>query len=173
MPRIPQLAEDASELLEKTRRQLGRVPNLYAALANGPAALAGYLAMRDHLTRGVLSTRLREQLALLVAQENHCTYCVSAHTLRGSKLGLTDEELARTRQASDDSDPHADAVLRLARDILRTQGRVDDGGLADARKAGVTDAELAEVVAHVALNTLSNYFNHLAQPDLDFPEVAA
>ncbi|MDQ1006055.1 putative peroxidase-related enzyme [Streptomyces sp. V4I23] len=173
MPRIPQLAEDASELLDKTRRQLGRVPNLYAALANGPAALAGYLAMREHLTRGVLSARLREQLALLVAQENHCTYCVSAHTLRGSRLGLTDEELARTRQASDDSDPHADAVLRLARDIMDTQGRVDDGVLADARQAGVTDAELAEIVAHVALNTLSNYFNHLAQPDLDFPEVAA
>jgi uncharacterized peroxidase-related enzyme len=173
VPRIPQLAEDASELLDTTRRQLGRVPNLYAALANGPAALAGYLAMRDHLTRGDLTARLREQLALLVAQENHCTYCVSAHTLRGSKLGLTDEELARTRQASDDSDPHADAVLRLARDIMHTEGRVDDAALADARKAGVTDAELAEIVAHVALNTLSNYFNHLAQPDLDFPEVAA
>jgi hypothetical protein len=49
VPRIPQLTEDTSELLDKTRRQLGRVPDLYAALANGPAALAGYLAMRDHL----------------------------------------------------------------------------------------------------------------------------
>ena len=173
MPRIPQLTEDPAGLFDKTRHQLGRVPNLYAALANGPAALAGYLAMRDHLTHGALRARLREQLALLVAQENHCTYCVSAHTMRGRKLGLTDEELARTREASDDGDPHADAVLHLAREIIRTGGRVEDTVLAAVREAGVTDAELAEIVAHIALNTLSNYFNHLAQPDLDFPEVAA
>ncbi|WP_250562629.1 carboxymuconolactone decarboxylase family protein [Sphaerisporangium fuscum] len=169
---MPQLTEDPSGLLEETRRQLGRVPNLYAALANGPAALAGYLAMRDHLTRGVLRARLREQLALLVAQENHCTYCVSAHTLRGGKLGMSQDELARTREADAD-DPHTRAVLRLARDVMRTGGRVDDEALAAARAAGVTDAELAEIVAHVALNTLSNYFNHLARPDLDFPEVPA
>jgi len=170
---MPQLTDDPSGLLDQTRRQLGRVPNLYSALANGPAALAGYLALHDHLGRGVLSARLREQLALLVAQENHCTYCVSAHTLRGRRLGLTDEELARTRKATDDTDPHADAVLRIAHEVMHTRGRVEDTTLADARQAGVTDAELAEIVAHIALNTLSNYFNHLAQPDLDFPEVPA
>jgi uncharacterized peroxidase-related enzyme len=173
VPRMPQLTEDPSGLLEQTRRQLGRLPNLYAALANGPAALAGYLAMRDHLSHGVLSARLREQLALLVAQENHCTYCVSAHTLRGQKMGLTDDQLIRTREAADDTDPHAHAVLQLAHEIMRTGGRVEDKALGDARQAGVNDAELAEIVAHIALNTLSNYFNHLAQPDLDFPEVPA
>ena len=129
--------------------------------------------LEDETIEFKAGARIREQLALLIAQENHCTYCVSAHTLRGSRLGLTDAELARTREASDDSDPHADAVLRLTREIIHTRGRVDDAALADARNAGVTDAELAEIVAHIALNTLSNYFNHLAQPDLDFPEVAA
>jgi hypothetical protein len=37
----------------------------------------------------------------------------------------------------------------------------------------VTDAEIAEVVGHIALNVLSNFFNHVAQPDLDFPLVPA
>ncbi|MDJ0347372.1 carboxymuconolactone decarboxylase family protein [Streptomyces sp. H10-C2] len=173
MPRLPQLTEDPTGLLDRTKAQLGRVPNLYAALANGPAALAGYLAMREELTRGALGPRLREQIALLVAQENGCTYCVSAHTLRGSRMGLGESELRRTREAADDTDPHADAVLSLTREVVRTHGRVDDATLARVRAAGVTDAELAEVVAHVALNTLSNYFNHLAQPELDFPEVQA
>lgn len=172
MPRIPLAEGDPHGLLAQTQAQLGRVPNLYGTLANGPAALQGYLAMRDALTRGVLRARIREQLALLIAQENACTYCVSAHTLRGSKMGLTDEQLAKTRDAADD-DPHTDAVLRIAREIVRTRGRVADGSLAAARAAGVTHAELAEITAHVALNTLSNYFNHLAEPRLDFPEVAA
>lgn len=173
MPRMPQLTDDRSGLLDQTRRALGRVPNLYATLANGPQALAGYLALRDHLGQGVLSARIREQLALLAAQENQCTYCVSAHTLRGGKMGLSEKELLRTREGADDGDPHADAVLRIAREVIRTKGRVDDTALDTARRAGVTDAELAEIVAHIALNTLSNYFNHLAQPELDFPEVTA
>ncbi|MFG2822286.1 carboxymuconolactone decarboxylase family protein [Kitasatospora sp. NPDC048365] len=172
MPRLPQLTEDDAGLLDETRRQLGRVPNLYAALANGPAALGGYLAMRDQLVKGVLGPRLREQLALLIAQENDCTYCVSAHTLRGSTMGLTEKELLLTRDATD-ADPHAEAVLQIAREVVRQRGRVGDAELARARAAGVGNAELAEIVAHVALNTLSNYFNHLAQPELDFPEVTA
>ncbi|WP_354643242.1 carboxymuconolactone decarboxylase family protein [Kitasatospora camelliae] len=178
MARLPQLTPDTAEadqrdLLEATRRQLGRVPHLYAALANGPAALRGYLALRDALTGGVLDERLREQLALLVAQENGCLYCVSAHTLRGGRLlGMSEEELLATRRA-EDTDPHARAVLGIASEVVRTRGRVDDALLALARADGVTDAELAEIVAHVALNTLSNYFNHLAEPDLDFPAVAS
>ncbi|MGW4894381.1 carboxymuconolactone decarboxylase family protein [Kitasatospora sp. NPDC004240] len=176
MPRIPQLTPETAgpeqqDLLETTREQLGRVPNLYASLANGPAALRGYLALRDSLTGGVLDERLREQLALLVAQENDCLYCVSAHTMRGGRLlKMTDEELLATRRA-EDADPHAGAVLRIAADLVRRRGRVDDELLAEARQDGVTDAELAEIVAHIALNTLSNYFNHLAEPELDFPRV--
>ncbi|MFD0275173.1 carboxymuconolactone decarboxylase family protein [Kitasatospora sp. NPDC127111] len=178
MPRIPQLTPDTAaphqrDLLEATRKQLGRIPNLYASLANGPAALRGYLALRDSLTGGVLSERLREQLALLVAQENDCLYCVSAHTLRGGRLlKMTEDELLATRRA-EDADPHARAVLQIAADVVRRRGRIDDELLARARKDGVTDEELAEIVAHVALNTLSNYFNHVAEPDLDFPAVAS
>lgn len=173
MPRLPQLTEDPGGLLDRTKAQLGRVPNLYAALANGPAALAGYLAMREELSHGVLGPRLREQIALLAAQENGCTYCVSAHSLRGRRMGLSEAELRRTREAADEADPHADAILSLTSQVIRTRGRVEDDALARARAAGVTDAELAEVVAHVALNTLSNYFNHLARPELDFPLVRA
>ncbi|MEU9048257.1 MULTISPECIES: carboxymuconolactone decarboxylase family protein [unclassified Kitasatospora] len=163
---------DKDELLDRVQRQLGRVPNLYASMAEAPAALEGYLAMRDQLTRGVLRARVREQLALLVAQENDCTYCVSAHSLRGSKLGLSDEELLATRDATD-TDPHTRALLTLARELIRTRGQISDETRALISAAGVTDAEAGEVVAHVALNTLSNYYNHLARPELDFPEVKA
>ncbi|MFD5465718.1 carboxymuconolactone decarboxylase family protein [Kitasatospora sp. NPDC127059] len=167
-----QKSVDKGELLERVQKQLGRVPNLYASMAEAPAALEGYLAMRDQLGRGVLRARMREQLALLVAQENDCTYCVSAHSLRGSTMGLSDEELLATRDASD-TDPHAQALLALARELIRTRGQIGDETRALISAAGVTDAEAGEVVAHVALNTLSNYFNHLARPELDFPEVKA
>lgn len=106
MPRLPQLTvetanEEQRELLEGTLKQLGKLPNLYAALANGPAALRGYLAMREALVGGSFSARQREQLALYIAQYNDCTYCVSAHTLRGGKVGLSERELLDTRHGHD------------------------------------------------------------------------
>jgi uncharacterized peroxidase-related enzyme len=177
MSRLPQLTsetanEEQRELLESTLKQLGRVPNLYAAMANGPAALRGYLALRESLVGGSFSARQREQLALFIAQANGCTYCVSAHSMRGGKVGLTEQELLSTRQASD-ADPRMHQVLQLTGAIMATGGRVGEAELEAARQAGVTDAELAEIVAHVALNVLSNYFNHLAEPELDFPLIEA
>lgn len=43
--------------------------------------------------------------------------------------------------------------------------------LAAAREAGVSDAELLEVVANVALNVFTNYFNIVAGTEIDFPLV--
>ncbi|MBW8803314.1 MAG: alkylhydroperoxidase [Catenulispora sp. 13_1_20CM_3_70_7] len=178
MPRIttvtPENADaEQHDLLDATKRQLGRVPNLYATLAHSPAALRGYLALRDSLLTGVLTERHREQLALLTAQENTCDYCVAAHTMRGERLlKMTAEELRATRHAHD-ADPHTDAILQTAAAVIADRGRISDATLEQARAAGVTDAELAETVAHIALNTLSNYFNHLARPDLDFPAAPA
>ncbi|NUR63242.1 MAG: hypothetical protein HOV87_31980 [Catenulispora sp.] len=85
---------------------------------------------------------------------------------------MNPDELLETRRAHD-ADPHTDAILSIASDLIRNRGQVADEALAKARAAGVTDAELAEIVAHVALNVLSNYFNHLAQPELDFPAAPA
>jgi uncharacterized peroxidase-related enzyme len=176
MSRIPALTADTAdddqrELLDGTRRQLGGVPNLYATMANSAAALRGYLGLREALSRGTFGARMREQLALLVATENSCGYCVAAHSARSSRMGLSDAEIRDTRAARDD-DEHAEAVLQVARDVLRERGRISDDALAAARARGVRDAELTEVVAHVALNVLSNYFNHVAQPELDFPAPA-
>lgn len=173
MSRLPLVSTETADaeqadLLTEVQRQLGRVPNLYAAMANSPATLRGYLNMRDALTRGKLSARIREQLALLVASENGCDYCVAAHSMRAGRMGFTEEAIAATRAARAD-DPHADAVLQVAREVLRSRGRVDDRFIDSARERGVSDAELSEVVGHIALNVLSNYFNHVAQPELDFP----
>ncbi|MEV6561537.1 carboxymuconolactone decarboxylase family protein [Nocardia sp. NPDC051756] len=176
MSRLPLVSTETAdteqaELLAEVQRQLGRVPNLYAGMANSPATLRGYLAMRDALTRGKLSARVREQLALLVASENGCDYCVSAHTMRASRMGFTDDAIAATRAAQAE-DPHANAVLRFAREVMRSRGHVTDTALDSARRHGVSDPEVSEIVGHIALNTLSNYFNHVAEPELDFPPAA-
>ncbi|WP_280240757.1 carboxymuconolactone decarboxylase family protein [Nocardia abscessus] len=173
LPLVPTDSADAEQidLLTEVERQLGRVPNLYAAMANSPATLRGYLNLREALGRGKLSARIREQLALLIASENGCDYCTAAHTMRASRMGFIEQAIIDTRAARA-ADPHTDAILRIARAVLRTRGRIEDTTLASARAAGVSDAELSEIVGHIALNVLSNYFNHVAEPELDFPPAA-
>jgi uncharacterized peroxidase-related enzyme len=172
MPRLRTVidAEGARQrdLLTLTEKQLGRVPNLYRTMAASPAALQGYLDLRDALVHGRFGARLREQLALAVAAANGCDYCVAAHHARGTALRLDADELARNR-AGGSGDARTAGMLRLVQRVVAERGRVTDDDLATARAAGLDDADIAEVVAHAALNTYANWFNHVAQPELDFP----
>lgn len=159
----------AKELLDRTQAQLGRVPNLYKAMANSVAALDGYLSFRGALVQGKLTAALREQIALLTAALNTCEYCVSAHAFRGQKLGLSPEELARNQTAVA-SDAKTHAALTFVKALMAKNGAINTSELAALKAAGWSDEETGEIVAHVALNVFSNYFNHVAQPELDFPQ---
>jgi len=160
------------DLLDKTQAQLGRIPNLYKAMANSSATLEGYLNFRSALSSGELIPQLREQIALLTASLNVCGYCVSAHVFRGQKVGLTMEELMLNRDSQSSNDKTA-AALGFVKALIQKHGAIDDSDFKSIKNAGWADSEVGEMVAHVALNTLSNYFNHVALPDLDFPRVEA
>jgi AhpD family alkylhydroperoxidase len=162
----------AKELLGSTRQQLGRVPNLYAAMANSPTALAGYLAFRGALQHGELDMKMRERVALLVAELNDCDYCVAAHTFRGGKIGLGEQDLLDTRRARH-SDPKTEAALRFVAAVTERREADVHQTLEAAVRAGWTEAEIGEIVGHVALNVFSNVFKQVSQPALDFPAAPA
>jgi uncharacterized peroxidase-related enzyme len=160
----------AKALFDGVQGKLGVVPNLIRVLGNAPAALKGYLNFSAALADGGLSPKVREQIALAVAETNQCAYCLSAHTFIGGKLGLTQQDLVEARQANA-ADPRIDAILKLARSIVVQRGELAATDLEQARNAGLTDGEMVETVAHVALNIFSNYINHIAGTVIDFPEV--
>lgn len=175
MPRLSSLTstqvdEKARPLLDGVKRKLGLVPNLMGTLAHSPAALEGYLSFSAALAKGALPARLREQIALAVGEANDCQYCLAAHTALGRSAGLTEDEIAQSRRGSS-TDPKADAALTFARTVVIKRGGVTDGDVEALRNAGFSDAEIVEVVANVALNIFTNYFNHVAQTEVDFPAV--
>jgi alkylhydroperoxidase family enzyme len=53
--------------------------------------------------------------------------------------------------------------------ILRERGRISATELADAEAAGLTNAEVVEIVGAVALNIFTNYLNIAADTEIDFP----
>jgi len=161
----------SKELLEAVRKATGTVPNMIRTMANSPAVLDAYLAAGKALSRGVLDNRFRQRIALAVSQANGCEYCLAAHSTLGKAAGLTPEEMidARRGRAADDK---TQAGLDFALELVKHRGHIADGDLSAARRAGYSDAEIAEIVGHVALTVLTNYFNLAAGTEVDFPKVA-
>ena len=177
MARLTQISPEAasgraSELLDVVKRRLGLVPNMTRAMANSPAALDGYLQLSGALGKGALPARVREQIALAVAQANGCDYCLAAHSAVGRMVGLTADQIRDSRLGAA-VDPRADALIRFALKVLDARGGVADTDLEAVRRTGFDDAAIAEVVANVALHVFTNYFNRLAGTDLDFPAAPA
>ncbi len=177
MSRIPALDPVAAtgkthDLFTAMKSKLGKVPNLMRTLGHSPAALEGYLGLSGALAAGTLPPKVREQLALTVAEANGCDYCLAAHSLVGKVAGLTPDAILAARRATA-SDPKTDALLKFASAVVATRGLVSDAALADARAAGVSDPELVETVAPVALNLLTNSANHVAHTAVDFPPATA
>lgn len=167
----PQTATgQAKTLFDGVQGKLGVVPNLIRVLGNAPAALKGYLNFSAALADGSFAPKVREQIALAVAEANQCVYCLSAHSFMGGKLGLTQQDLIDARQATA-ADQRTEAILKLAHSIVVQRGELGATGLDQARQAGLTDGEIVETVAHVALNIFTNYINHIAGTVIDFPEV--
>ena len=160
------------DLLEAVNAQLGMVPNMMRAMANAPAVLDGYLSLGGALEKGRLSARTREQLALAIGQANQCDYCVAAHVAIGTTVGLTADQIRDSRLGTA-VDSRVDALIRFARKLAETRGRVTDRDLDGVRAAGFDDAVIAEAVAQVALNIFTNYFNQVAGTDIDFPSAPA
>ncbi len=160
------------ELFHGVQAKLGIVPNLFRVLGNSPAALEGYLNFSGALAGGVLDAKVREQIALAVAEINDCTYCRSAHTYIGGLVGLSEREITAARKVAA-TDARTEAILNLARNIVVQRGELSESEFKAARAAKLTDAEIVETVANVALNILTNYVNHVAQTVVDFPEVKA
>ena len=160
-----QTAASAQMQLEGIRKGLGFIPNTFATLAHAPAALSGYLALSQALGKGTLNAKSREVVALSSSQVNGCEYCLAAHTLFAGKAGLSAADIRSAR------DGEFDAVARLTRQIIESSGRLSDAQLQTARDAGLSDAAIVEVVANVALMTLTNYLNNLAETAVDFPPV--
>jgi AhpD family alkylhydroperoxidase len=178
MPNIspvnPALPGAAATVLNGVKAKLGGVPNIFATMAHSPAALEGFLAFGGALSTGILSAGLSEQIALAVAGENNCDYCASAHTLmaKGAGIGAAEASLNLAGKASD---PKVSAILKFARTVVQSRGRdpANASSLNELRTQGVSDGEIVEILAHVGLNLFTNYFNHVADTEIDFPFVTA
>lgn len=157
-------------LLDAIQGQLGMVPNFLKVFANSPTALQAFLGLYGVANAGSLDALDRERIALALAQQNGCQYCVSAHTAIGRKTGLSSEEVTAARQGTSD-DPTSAAVLKFAGSLMARHGEVSALELAEVRSAGIDDAQIVEIITHVGMNFLTNILGKASLVEIDFPSV--
>jgi uncharacterized peroxidase-related enzyme len=168
IPTLESAPAASKPLLEGVHKKLGVVPNVFRVAALSPAALEGSLGLSGPLTRA-LDVRTRERIAIAVAEENGCDYCLSAHTYLGLNLAkITAEDAALSRKGSS-TDAKAAAAVRFAVQVARTRGGVSDTDIAAVKEAGYSEAQIVEIVALVVENVFTNFLNRVAQTDIDFP----
>ena len=174
MPRItPNSTPDAKSqaMLDQVKKSLGSTPNIFMTMAHSPAVLGFYMGASGALKETKISAALREQIALTAAGMGQCDYCASAHTAIGKMMKLNEQELAHNLMGKS-SDPKVQAALNFAGKVIASRGHIADADLQAVRSAGYSDAEVLEMIAVVALQLFTNYFNHVADTAVDFPLVS-
>ena len=170
---IADAPEASQPMLEAVKKQFGIVPNLFRTVSTSPIALEGYLGLSGTLAKGRLPAPTRERIALAVAEINDCGYCLAAHSYLGRNLAKLDNAEILANRHGTSTDPKADAAVRFAASVVRQRGHVDEAEVEAVRLAGYDDAQIIEIVLHIALNTWTNYINSVAGTVIDFPVTAA
>lgn len=175
MPRIPAINPDqatgqAQRLLKGIQSKLGFAPNIMRTMANSPAVLQGYLEFSNTLSKGNLSPKFREQVALAVSEMNDCQYCLAAHSAIGRSVGLSEEAIGDSRRGESPDTKEATA-LAFTRNVVENRGWVSDEDVAKLRRVGFSQGDIVELMANISLTLFTNYFNHVAETEVDFPAV--
>lgn len=175
MSRIQVISNDIASteqqaLFDAIKAELGVVPNFLRIFANSPVALSSFLGLYGVAKQGSLDLATRERIALAIAQQNSCEYCLSAHTTLGKNAGLSADEISANRAGSS-QDAKAAIAVRLARSLMENLGEITTAELIEARNAGFSESDIVEIITHVGLNMLTNMIGKASRVEIDFPKV--
>jgi len=162
-------SNSVKKIYEDIEKKMGVIPNIFQNMGNSAAVLKAFMGLNEAAGETSLDPKLREQIALTVGQTNNCHYCLSAHTVIGCQSGLKDAEIIEARKG-EASDAKTRAILKFVKLVVEKRAQVSDQNVKDLKAAGVTDAELGEIVLLITLNIFTNYFNLITDTTIDFPK---
>jgi uncharacterized peroxidase-related enzyme len=156
--------------LDAFTKNIGFTPNMMATFAQSPIAFNAWAGLLGSLSKA-LDVKTRDSIGLAVSEVNGCNYCLAVHSFTAEHMAkMPDIEINLARQGHA-SDPKRSAAVQFARKVIGSRGNVTDADLDAVRDAGYTDANVMEIVALVAMYSLTNFLNNVFDPEKDFPAV--
>lgn len=158
-----------SEILLQTQKGLGFVPNMYTNMGVNTALLDAYTYSYNSFRANSGFTPAEQEVVFLsVAYENNCEYCMAAHSFVGDKM--TNVPVAVTdaiREGLAIPDKKYAALSTLTRLLTANRGIVAQEAIDDFFEAGYSAAHVLGIIAGIAIKTMSNYANHITDPEVD------
>lgn len=157
-------------ILDQVEKNYGFVPNIFSVFAESPLASSAYLELNELIESKAALTPQEQQITMLaISAENGCDYCVAAHSMAGKMSKVPEDTIQAIREGNPPDDPKYAALVRFSQSMLKHRGWVPEEEKEAFLNAGYTTQHVLDVISILALKTLSNYTNHLAQPPLDDP----
>ncbi len=167
-PLDPETAPTASKpLVAGSQKQFGFVPSPVAKLARSPQLLKQLFAGFAAFEHASLSPLEQEVVAMTVAFENECHYCMALHSARVADDGLR----AALRAGTALPDPKLEALRGFVRALLAGRGRVSPSAWAAFEAAGYGEAAALDALLGVGVYVLSTLGNVMTEAELDAPFV--
>lgn len=164
---IDNAPDQSRPTLEGAKQAYGFVPNLFGVFAESPAAVEAYAAIGKALAKAGLNPVEQQVVFLSVSTENACKYCVAAHSTIAKGVKMPDEVLAALRAQKELPDGRLQALATFTRAVINHRGWVPDEDLQAFQDAGFERRHVLDVLTIIAMKTLSNYTNHIAETPLD------
>lgn len=159
--------EGAKSALRAAQETLGFVPNLYGMLSNNPVTLDSYLHLSKALEKSGLNSLEQQVVLLTISIENGCEYCVAAHSAIAGMMKLPESIVQALRNRQPIVDDKLEALRSFTATIVQQRGHLREEQISEFLSAGFDGGAILAVITAVALKTISNYANHIAETPLD------
>ena len=161
--------DSVKETLEQQQANFGFLPNMYRTMANAPALLKTYLYGYQQFRESSEFTSVEQEVIFMViSRENGCEYCVGAHSFIADNMSGVPENVTNAiRDGEDIDNTELQGLATFTKILLNTRGVPTQPEVEAFKSAGYSERQILEIILAISVKTLSNYSNHVCQPELD------
>ena len=165
--------ESAPERSKPALRQLqsafGIIPNIAGVMATSPVLINSLVGLFGNVHGGSFTEAQVQVVLLTDAVTNACTWAVAFHTALALKEGIDPADVQAIRDGRLPKDGKFAALSALAKTMIEKRGRLDHQDIERFLAAGFGKDHLLEVIAAVAVSTITNYTGSITNPPLEAP----
>lgn len=159
--------EGAKKALEGIKGKMGFVPNIMGVFSGSPQTLEAYQTLQGLLGKTSFTPTEQQVVVMTASYENDCSYCMAAHTSIAKSQGVDDSVIKTVRNGESYDDPKLQALADFTKAVVQQRGNVSDDQVKQFKDAGYGEQQILEVILGVAMKTISNYTNHIAETPVD------
>lgn len=159
--------DDSKQSLVHAQETFGFIPNLEGILAESPVALKSGMALWDLFAASSFSPIEQQVIYLTANYENGCSYCMAAHSGLAKMVGMSADHVDALRAGHPLAEPKLQALRHFTQRMIEARGWLGEPEISDFLAAGYTKQQVLEVIVGLAVKTIHNYTNHIADTPLD------